>query len=35
MTGYDDSRDRDVADGNEGDYVEADDEWHRGILSLK
>ena len=35
MMGYDDSRDRDVAGGNEGDYIEVDDEWHSDILRLK
>lgn len=34
MMGYDDS-DYDVADGNEGDYVEVDDKWHSDILRLK
>lgn len=35
MMGCDDSRDRDVAGSNEGDYVEVDDEWHSDILRLK
>lgn len=35
MMGYDDSRDHDVADGNEGDYAEVDDKWHSDILRIK
>lgn len=35
MMGCDDSCNRDVADGNEGDYVEVDDKWHSDILKIK